>query len=70
MQNIFIHKTELAQAYFPLINLRSARHNLMRMINSNPELLQKLKAYGYTDTTHIFSPRQLELIFEYLGNPF
>lgn len=66
----FTSKTDLAQAYFPHLDPRSARHKLMAFINDDPVLSSQLPAYGYKPRNHEFSPVQVKLIFDRLGNPF
>jgi len=70
MKHSFISKTDLAQAYFPYIQERCARKKLMQYINEDPELLTQLLESGYNPMCHQFSPKQVEIIFNVLGNPF
>lgn len=70
MKRSFITKTELAQAYFPYINERAARHKLMSLINDSSLLISKLREVGYRETKHLLSPVQVDLIMETFGNPF
>ena len=70
MKNTFINKTDLAIAYFPYVNEHTARHKLMALINDDHDLMQSLIACGYRTLSRAFSPKQLELIYERIGNPF
>jgi len=70
MRNSFVSKTDLAQAYFPYINPRSARHKLMRVINDDSTLMEKLVNAGYNSEMHLLSPMQVDIIVERLGNPW
>lgn len=70
MRNTFISKSDLAQAYFPYIDPRSARHKLMSLINEDANLSTSLHDAGYKHLNHEFSPAQVQLIFDRLGNPF
>ncbi len=70
MKNCFISKTDLAVAYFPFINQHAARNKLMHFIAADARLMQQLENAGYTRLCRQFSPKQVELIFEHLGNPF
>ena len=70
MKNIFISKVDFAQAYFPYIKADAARQKFMRLIVDDVELLSKLTATGYNSKSHSFSPIQVELIKERLGDPW
>ena len=70
MKHTFVSKTDLAVAFFPHINEHSARHKLMNYIESTPELMQQLHLSGYTRLSRSFSPKQVEMICEVLGNPW
>ncbi len=62
-------KKELALCYFPDLDTKSAGKRLMRWITRNEELYSKLKKTGYNETFRSFSPRQVKLIVEILGDP-
>lgn len=70
MKHSFVSKTDLAVAYFPYVNQHSARHKLMELINDDHELITQLRSTGYTKLSHMFSPRQVEMIIQKYGNPF
>lgn len=63
-------KSELAQAYFPQIeNEGVARRNLIRWIERNPELTQRLTEAGYSKRQRYYTPLQVSIIYEILGTP-
>jgi len=66
-------KRELAIQYFPQWKLRreqgKAVHKLGRWIAANRELTTRLKATSYHPKQQHFTPAQVELIIEYLGEP-
>ena len=62
-------KTELAQIYIPNRSPEAARHTLMNWIHRNRPLKQALKKAGYRDENRIFTPEQVRLICQYLGDP-
>ena len=62
-------KKELALCYFPNALPRTANNHLMTWINQNGELLKQLVATGYSKKSKSFSPRQVELITDFLGTP-
>lgn len=63
------YKSELAEAYAPNLSTGSAVNRLMAWIRHNPHLHETLTATGYRTTQRIFTSRQVELIFEHLGEP-
>ena len=62
-------KSELAQLYFPGVPRSSALRRLNRYINNAHGLLPALLATGYRVNDRHFTRRQVQLIFEYLGEP-
>lgn len=70
MKRTFVSKTDLAVAYFPCIDPRSARGKLMSLIKSTASLLAQLRSTGYTDRQKEFSPLQVDIITAHFGNPF
>ena len=62
-------KRELAMAYAPEISPTSAVNRLKLWIRHNGELYEALLKTGYRDRQRLFSSRQVELIFEFLGKP-
>lgn len=70
MKKVFISKTDLAQAYFPFIDPRSARNKLMQLINDDQSLVDSLNDCGYKFRNRQFSPKQVDIIVDKLGNPW
>lgn len=62
-------KLELAQLYLPHLRPIGAKLALLRWINGDQELLDKLKDTGYHKLQKSFTPRQVRLILEYLDAP-
>ena len=62
-------KSELAQLYFPGAPRSSALRRLNRYIHHAHGLLPALLATGYRVNDRHFTRRQVQLIFEYLGEP-
>jgi len=62
------HK-ELAAAYFPEIHPRLASRRLSNWINNDEELLAELSAAGYVKRQRIYTPRQMEILFDHVGEP-
>ena len=63
------NKKELALCYFPNSLPRTASNHLITWIKQNGELLKQLDATGYRKKSKSFSPRQVELITDFLGTP-
>lgn len=62
-------KSELAHAYAPEIGERSALNRLSRWLRRNELLYQALTQTSYHASQHVFTSKQVGLIFEYLGRP-
>ena len=62
-------KGELAQLYCPNITTAAARKKLMQWINLYPNLMDNLLQAGLSDSTRSFTPAQVRLIVEALGEP-
>ena len=62
-------KKELALRYFPDSMPRTAVNHLMAWIRRCPSLWQELAATGYEPTCKAFTPRQVKIITEMLGEP-
>ena len=63
------YKSELAQAYAPDICLGAALNRLALWIKTNTQLSEALRETDYRVTQRMFTPRQVALSFEYLGEP-
>ena len=59
-------RTELAQAYCPHLSPGAAWQKLSMWINLYPG---RLKAIGYSPRQRVFTPRQVAMIVEALGEP-
>ena len=71
MKHTFVLKTDLALAYFPHLNPDSARHKLISIISEQgSKIKERLQDTGYKNSQKEFSPAQVSIIMEHLGNPF
>ena len=65
-----IPKTELALKYFPQASTpKQARDNLTRWINRCKPLSMALALHHYNTRSWYYTPQQVRLIYEYLGEP-
>ena len=63
-------KSELAMLYFPDAgSSHTAVNHLMSWIHRNPELSEGLMKMGYRKSDKFFTPKQVAVIAEYLGEP-
>lgn len=62
-------KVELALLYNPTQSMMVAINTLSRWIRMNAPLMKELDAIGYNKFRHCFMPREIELIFKYMGEP-
>lgn len=64
-------KQELAHLYFPHSKGSAAtlRNELMAWIKRCTPLFAKLQELGYEPSVHTFTPRMVDYIFYYLGEP-
>ncbi|MCR5780342.1 MAG: DUF4248 domain-containing protein [Bacteroidaceae bacterium] len=62
-------KKELALMYFPDSTPRTAVSHLMSWIRRCTRLWNLLQATGYQTTCKTFTPRQVRVIVEQLGEP-
>ena len=70
ISNRMYSKTELGLLFFPEANSKAtARRHLMDWIKRCIPLWDELKKQGYLVGCQYFSPRQVAVIFEYLGEP-
>lgn len=60
---------ELAMEYFPDCSKEYARRMFTKMIRKNKDLSKLLEQTYYRPGTRFLTPRQQELIIEYLGEP-
>ena len=62
-------RTELAQLYSPDLTAEAAWKKLKRWIALNRDLTQELQQLGYIPSQRSFTPKMVEHIFHYLGEP-
>ena len=62
-------KSELAQLYSPHLSVSAARRKLMQWIHQQPLLMDALHRSGFSDSMHTFTPYQVRLIVDALGEP-
>ena len=62
-------KQDLAMAYFDGCSKKTASRLLAREINLTPGLLDALRPTGYSRPRKILSPKQIQIIFSFLGEP-
>lgn len=62
-------KNELARMYCPGLSLESALRMFRIWIDTHPELSQRLLMTGYKSRNRYFTPKQVEIIRECLGDP-
>ena len=62
-------KKELALLYFPDSAPRTAVNHLMALIRRNDMLWDELQAMGYYFKSKTFTPRQVQAIVDWLGEP-
>lgn len=62
-------RTELAQLYCPTVTAETAWRKLRHMIRLSPGLTDRLRSTGYTPRVRSFTPRQVSLIIEAIGEP-
>ena len=63
-------KSELALLYFPdASSAHTAVNHLMSWIRRNPQLKEQLEKMGYRKSAKFFTPKEVKLIVEYLGEP-
>jgi hypothetical protein len=60
---------ELALLYFPNSTKKSATTQLRRWIRRNDELRRTLIQLGFADRQRILTPRQVEEIIKFVGEP-
>ena len=60
---------ELAQLYFPQISKQSATIQLRRWLRNNCRLLNELEKTGFKKFQKILTPKQVQIIILFLGEP-
>lgn len=64
-----MYKVELARAYAPNLTDGAALNRLASWIAYNPQLTEELNKTFYKKTQRQYTPKQVQLIYEYLGEP-
>ena len=62
-------KSELAQLYLPNISPCAARRTFNSWIELSPGLSDRLKSHGFSTKSHYYTPMQVRLIVDALGEP-
>lgn len=62
-------KGELAMLYLPDVTVNSARRTLNSWINVSPGLADRLRASGLSASSHYYTPNQVRMIVEAIGEP-
>ena len=63
-------KSELAWLYFPTANsAHTAVNHLMAWVRRNPDLVNGLHKLSYRKSAKYFTPKEVALIIDYLGEP-
>ena len=62
-------KSAVACSYFPDVDPNTARRNLNNWIKVNETLIQKLMAAGYRKRQRYYTPLQLSILYDVLGEP-
>ena len=60
---------ELAALYFPRSSAKSASTQIKRWLLYNKPLMEALRTTGYVSGQRVLTPKQVGLIFNYLGEP-
>ena len=69
MDIVAMNKMELESMYAPELTPHAAVNRLMRWVAYHPKLTDELRKTGYRKMSKLLSPKQVELIVEYLGEP-
>lgn len=62
-------RSELAFMYMPNLNIRAAQRQMNLWLDTNERLKMRLLEAGANDKIRFYTPRQVEIIFEELGQP-
>lgn len=60
---------EISQMYFPTSTPKSAGAQFKRWLKYNSQLWDELERSGYRNGQRLLTPRQVALVFHYLGEP-
>jgi len=64
-----VYKMDLAMLYAPEASPNYALKILRTLINQDHELVEMLGKLNFQKHSHLVTPKQVRLIFEYLGEP-
>ncbi|MBR1566476.1 MAG: DUF4248 domain-containing protein [Oscillospiraceae bacterium] len=62
-------KAQLAALYAPCLSERGALKRLQAWIDFNPRLARALERAGFRKRQKLLTPRQVDIIYKYLGEP-
>lgn len=62
-------KAQLAALYAPCLSERGALKRLQAWIDFNPRLARALERAGFRKRQKLLTPRQVDIIYRYLGEP-
>ncbi len=62
-------KAQLAALYAPCLSERGALKRLQAWIDFNPRLSRALERAGFRKRQKLLTPRQVDIIYKYLGEP-
>lgn len=62
-------KAQLAALYAPCLSERGALKRLQAWIDFNPRLARALERAGFRKRQKLLTPRQVDIIYQYLGEP-
>lgn len=60
---------EISLLYFPNSTPKSAASQFKRWLRYNKKLWAELAEAGYWNGQRLLTPRQVEIVFQYLGEP-
>ena len=63
-------RTELAQLYWPGLCPQAAFRKLSQLIDFHPTLRRELRALVPSDKVRTYTPAQVQLIYNALGEPY
>ena len=66
---MYQYKQDLAAAYFPDHSKESASKRFAHEIHTNRPLMSALQTTNYSPQRKLLSPKQLQIIFSFLGEP-
>ncbi|MCR5314005.1 MAG: DUF4248 domain-containing protein [Bacteroidaceae bacterium] len=64
-----VSKSELAMQYAPELTPKAAVNRLMSWLQRDEQTMNALRNAGYTPRQHVFTSRQVQIIYGFLGEP-